>query len=144
YRRPQVFTATDPDEECCRHGLAPPCCLPRRGPGAVLPHRDVRPGAPASRAGQGRLPALLRDRPVPSLGAGDRSGRRCLGWDERRGAARSQAPWWPAGRARRSLGLIHTSTPIPTPTPIDAISIDALGRPVPRACLFRGPIYARA
>ena len=32
------------------------------------------------------------------VGAGDRSGRRRLGWDERRGAARCQAPWWPAGR----------------------------------------------
>src|SRR5262245_11284506 len=82
------------NKECCRHGLAPPCDLPRRGPRAVLPDWDVWPGAAPSRAGEGGLPAVFRDRPVPVLGAGDRPGRRRLGRDERGGAARREAPRW--------------------------------------------------
>ncbi|CAA9254134.1 MAG: WhiB-like transcription regulator, partial [uncultured Blastococcus sp.] len=73
-------------------GLAPPRALSGRGPGAVLPDRDDRPGCRADRAGQGGLPTLSGDAALPGLGAELRSGLRCLGWPLRGRAAVAQAP----------------------------------------------------
>src|SRR5689334_7795881 len=102
------ITYNDPrkNKECCRHvGLAPPCPLPRRRPGAVLPHRDVGSGSAAGGAGEGGLPALLRDQRVPAVGPRERSGRRRLGRDERRRAPLDEASRWPSGpRSLRITG----------------------------------------
>ncbi|CAA9230399.1 MAG: WhiB-like transcription regulator, partial [uncultured Corynebacteriales bacterium] len=79
-------------------GLAPPSALPRRGPGALLPHREHGSGDRAAGAGQGRLPPMPGDRRVPELGSRVRSGRRHLGRDGRGRASGPQA----SRRARRS------------------------------------------
>ncbi|CAA9220573.1 MAG: WhiB-like transcription regulator, partial [uncultured Blastococcus sp.] len=73
-------------------GLAPPRALPGRGSGAVLPHRDDRPGSRADRAGQGRVPPLPRGGVVPGLGPALRPGLRRLGWALRGRASRAEAP----------------------------------------------------